>query len=713
MDEKAIVTLFAQYNYKQNIKLSEPSRVLVFTLKAAYPAVEIILLDDKAEENANRLKTEYSGSGYAAHVCKEKTIDALEDYLFNLFFDVDRENQRTQRKYSCYIEDLMSIYSIYGKSAKDYSYISIPYQVEKDFTTRQATENLISSILDVIDQDGPQFVIIEAAAGFGKTSTAYELLNEYIERGSKNRPFLMELSKDRRASSFRYLLLSQIDQNFVHTLKADIVIRNIKRGKIPLIIDGFDELLSKDLDNGTQDARFEDVETMLSTIGDLLTENSKVILTTRRTAIFSGESFFAWYANLYERSPFMVSRYQLENPSINDWLTKQDLAKQSIHEEDLYHVANPVLLAYLRYCSPKIESVEELIREYFRLLLKREVKRQEIPFSIEEQMEIYQKLSTYFSGFNITTERRGEIKLAIAEYATPLLNKHGEENDDKEKIVNALTNHALLDRKGEKVGFLNDFVLGYLLMEAFVNYQDDPDMKVYLSETSFSFIDKSLIVAKSRKEDNRKKFWEVLQGHPSITQEQVTRADLLLMGETRHEVDSQSFTSERFCCYKIGTEEGPLRRCTFSSVEFTSCTFNLQLMEDCFFINCRFIDCNFHGESRGKVQFWECTFNKEYDHIEESKNLSIQEDQPVDSLDNSSEGRWLYLQILSKYFMVDKKTRKMCLISRLRQEVDLDDKSLRKGINYLKTNGMIVVNGDKSFITDEGIRFIKEAGGWE
>ena len=55
----------------------------------------------------------------------------------------------------------------------------------------------------------------------------------------------------------------------------------------------------------------------------------------------------------------------------------------------------------------------------------------------------------------------------------------------------------------------------------------------------------------------------------------------------------------------------------------------------------------------------------------------------------------------------------MCLISRLRQEVGLDDKSLRKGINYLKTNGMIVVNGDKSFITDEGIRFIKEAGGWE
>ena len=64
--------------------------------------------------------------------------------------------------------------------------------------------------------------------------------------------------------------------------------------------------------------------------------------------------------------------------------------------------------------------------------------------------------------------------------------------------------------------------------------------------------------------------------------------------------------------------------------------------------------------------------------------------------------------------MVDKKTRKMCLISRLRQEVDLDDKSLRKGINYLKTNGMIVVNGDKSFITDEGVHyFIKEQGGWE
>lgn len=711
MDEKAIITLFEQYNYEQDINSSAPSSVLVFTLIAAYPAAEIILLDDEAIQKASKLKREYSELGYAVHVCEEKTIDALEDYLFNLFFDVAKENQRTRLKYSSYIEGLMSIYE---KPAKDYSYISIPYQVEKDFVTGQATESLISSILDVIHQDGPQFVIIEAPAGFGKTSTAYELLNEYIKRDSKNRPFLMELSKDRRASSFRYLLLSQIDQNFVHTLKSEIVIRNIKRGKIPLIIDGFDELLSKDLDNGTQDARFEDVETMLSTIGDLLTENSKIILTTRRTAIFSGESFFEWYANLHERSPFMVSRYQLENPSINDWLTKKDLSKQNINEGDLYHVANPVLLAYLRYCSPKIENVEGLIREYFGLLLRRERKRQEIPFSIEEQMEIYQKLSTYFSGFNITTERRAEIKSAIAEYATPLLKKYGEENDDKDKIINALTNHALLDRKGEKVGFLNDFVLGYLLMEAFITYHEDPEIKEYLNETTFSFIDKALVVAKSRKEGNRKRLWEALQGHPSITQEQITRADLLLMGETRHEVNSQSFTSDHFYCYKIGTEEGPLRRCTFSSVEFTYCTFNLQLMEDCFFINCRFIDCDFFGESREKVLFWECTFNKEYDHIEESKNLSIQENQLVDSLENSSEGSRLYLQILNKYFMVDKKTRKMCLISRLRQEVDLDDKSLRKGINYLKTNGMIVVNGDKSFITDEGVHyFIKEQGGWE
>ena len=115
------------------------------------------------------------------------------------------------------------------------------------------------------------------------------------------RPIFMKLEKDRSANTFRYLLLTHIDRDFDIQLKNDIVIKNIKNGRIPIIIDGFDELLSKDLDEGKQDTAFGEVETMLSTIADLPTNRAKVVLTSRKTAIFSGPSFAEWYNNQKKR----------------------------------------------------------------------------------------------------------------------------------------------------------------------------------------------------------------------------------------------------------------------------------------------------------------------------------------------------------------------------------------------------------------------------
>jgi hypothetical protein len=216
----------------------------------------------------------------------------------------------------------------------------------------------------------PLLIIVEAAAGFGKTSTAYELLNTYSTVTENFRPFLMELSKDRTASNFRYLLLSQIEQNFDILLKNDIVIYNIKQGRIPLIIDGFDELLSKDLDDGAMDAKFSDVETMLSTIADLLTDKSKVILTTRKTAIFSGENFADWiYQKIDDKYDFDVIRYQLDNPSIENWLTPERY--KMIPQNVANSLSNPVLLSYLRYIDNNefgkvVNAPFTLVNSYFK-----------------------------------------------------------------------------------------------------------------------------------------------------------------------------------------------------------------------------------------------------------------------------------------------------------------------------------------------------------
>ncbi|WP_373763833.1 NACHT domain-containing protein [Porphyromonas loveana] len=690
--------LFNQYGYQ--LDREEESNILVFSLKTStYPAVEMVLTGDVDKKRLEELHSEYSKIGYAVHVCEQTDLLGIENYLFNRFFNVEISNQRILQRYEDYTEELMSLYD---KPKEDYSYISIPYSLERNFEALQGTlPNLTSSLLEVLNQEGPQFVIIEAAAGFGKTSTAYELLKEYVNQKKQTRPFLMELSKDRRANNFRYLLLSQIDQNFDIILKQDIVIHNIKRGRIPLIIDGFDELLSKDLDNGAMDAKFDDVETMLSTIGELLTDNSKVILTTRKTAIFSGESFYEWYMSLYEKSPFSVSRYQLYSPSVNDWLSPKDLEERNIRQDHLKYIANPVLLAYLRYCSTPFENSESLVDHYFEFLLKREIRRQEIPFSKAEQLDIFQKLSTYFSGFNITSEKRSDIKSAIAEYASPYIKNYALGSKDAENIINALTNHALLDRKEEKVGFLNDFVLGFLLMEAFIHYSKDREFKDFLKETSYSFLDKSLIAAAVRCENAKRLFWEVLQGHPAVTIDQMLRVDLVLTGKTQQSISVCSFTSETFLECLIGTEKGSIRECTFSSVNFISCTLDFNFIEDCAFVNCKFENCEFKG-SNDNNHFWNCIeIPNSFLSISENEENEENEGQEISDIG-------LQLQVLENFFQVDKRTRRMRLISRLRKEMGLEEKNLKKVLGFLEHKRMILFNGDKSFISDEGARFYFE-----
>ena len=117
----------------------------------------------------------------------------------------------------------------------------------------------------------------------------------------------------------------------------------------------------------------------------------------------------------------------------------------------------------------------------------------------------------------------------------------------------------------------------------------------------------------------------------------------------------------------------------------------------------------FSNEERANVQFWDCTFDKEYENIEESKSSSCQDDQSLGEQHDTSERIDHLILILGYFFKVDKKTRKMSLISRLRQEVNIDDKSLRKSLNYLQANKMIIINGDKSFITDDGVSFYSSA----
>lgn len=57
---------------------------------------------------------------------------------------------------------------------------------------------------------------------------------------------------------FRYVLLDEIDRKFT-TLSSDLVIAEIRNGNVPLVIDGFDELISRsNKDMGYDDSVADD-----------------------------------------------------------------------------------------------------------------------------------------------------------------------------------------------------------------------------------------------------------------------------------------------------------------------------------------------------------------------------------------------------------------------------------------------------------------------
>lgn len=59
---------------------------------------------------------------------------------------------------------------------------------------------------------------------------------------------------------------------------------------------------------------YEKTEPMLETISELLTDSAKVVLTTRRTAIFDGDEFHQWIASHQE--DFDVIRIRIHEPEL-------------------------------------------------------------------------------------------------------------------------------------------------------------------------------------------------------------------------------------------------------------------------------------------------------------------------------------------------------------------------------------------------------------
>jgi len=389
----------------------------------------------------------------------------------------------------------------------------------------------------------------------------------------------------------------------------------------------------QDVDN------LEDVDTqktMLDTISELFRVGSKakVVLTSRRSSIITGELFEIWAEK--NLSDVGISRFQIGIPTIIDWIgdVKYKLIEKTV---DIRSIANPVLLAYLRHLPKKyfvnISNGEDIINTYFKRLLERERVRQSLELSVAEQTEILTSLAASFVKFEISSEDKDFlldlvqdiIKNNVDDYLSRYLNPEEAPIDSKEFAMK-IVRHALLDRvsnTSNKIGFINDFIFGYFIATSVIrNKTSINDMlnEKYILDSTDAF---SSMSEKKRVSfyDKIKQLVEVLS---PIQKLEIQRNLLRRLNDNLENITFQNFV---FNNMKIAVFE--VKNCIFTSCTFDQSEIDSNIFSDCMFIDCKFFECSIiKPKVDNDLIFTRCTgsepmvFEKDY----QEKNASDDND---------------------------------------------------------------------------------------
>lgn len=711
---KIIDKLFESYNYKTSNQSS--NKVRIYTLRyGMYHAAEIIKFDK--DYDVSKIKTEYSELGYATDIKLLNDIDEIEEYLFEGFFIKTPLGNELKNRYNSFVnKQLLNL-----PEGSKYKYIESSYDTLFQDENRNIIENksydgkndisIISKINEYLSETtGAIFIIIEAPAGFGKTCTANEVLNTFSHKECKQLPFFTELSRNREARVFKHILLNEIDEQFPAGIKQNIVIEQISKGRIPLIIDGFDELISKESNK-------EEVESMLTTIIDLLKGNAKIVITSRKTAIFNSEEFLnSVYDSINE---FSLARLEIKEPTIENWLEKERVEIIENTSFPINQIANPVLLSYLRNIpfqefSNYLNSPDDgaLIDKYLDYLLKREQQRQNLKLNKQSQLIIFGNLIRLMTEYNITSESKEIIKEIIKDFNLDILQKSlpeylADEKPSIEDLVETLSNHAFLDKKPNgEIGFVNDFIFGYLVGENIINnkYQDNyPDYENIIPQ-DFAF--KSIQSFKVQNNTKRELLWNEFNMNFPYDSNFYFELDFNFKQALNREYTNLLITESVYLDIRF-EKDGIFKNSLFSGTQFKNCHFNISNFQHTTFQNCKFYNCTYEINTNTKsiIDFSLFTCQDDNNFIQEIVNLFETE---CELSKNPSKEKLTETEVLLHFFQVGNVKPRARKFSYIRKSLNkYNTREINKVIDNLKSKEYLHFKDDVGFITREAIYELK------
>ena len=589
-----IIFLYEKYGFELEDN-QNPEKYLVFSYRKGYfQNAEILLID--LDFDFHNLEAEYKASGFAVKINKYSSLDEIHSQLFSGFFLPPNNCKKLRQEYECYARKQTEKIGFC-------EYKFIPCRFVDD--NNESRRNLIEYIYQRLFENGPQLIIVEAAAGFGKTSISYELIKELSADSKGTVPIITELSKNRTASIFKYVLLTEIDSKFSN-LSSELVTYEIKQGKVPLIIDGFDELLSKSHDDVPSDLSDSDektAQTMLSTIAQLLDENShaKIVLTSRKSSIFAGELFEEWSDKHLPHC--QITRIQIIPPVVSDWLDESKiklLRSRGIVFDD---ISNPTLLTFLSSQSnediaSKFTSVDSILQQYFKILLKREQERQSLTLKVDEQLSLMESVAGTMASFKQSTCTSSEIKdiirMSLGENILEYLDRYSdfskEDVPTEDEFLQKLSHHALLDRipnTSNSIGFINDFIFGYLIAEAITIHQFLDLSPTEIEEKYWNLMVTSYGICSQKKRDALYRI--ITDNKIEFTPYEELHTDLALLHKTSHEYVRCYYESVYFG-ENVSLTSSNFKDCVFSCCTFNSCSISSDAFEDCKFYGCHFYE---------------------------------------------------------------------------------------------------------------------------
>ncbi|RNM04651.1 NACHT domain-containing protein [Dickeya undicola] len=582
-NKEAIINLYITYGFEYRKDLSDYEKIVFTISHGLFDNAIIVEISNNKESDS--LEQELTDLGFNVKREHFESIEKTQNSLFNGFFSLKKTKALFDKDYDEHIKNIANSFPI---SEIEYNYIHSPYYKDSDYY--ESGSNILEDIHSEMKSHGPKLILIEAPAGFGKTCTAYEI-GKLVSKNDNDRLILFaELSRDRHAKIFNHVLHKEVARSFP-TVSPDLVLREIKNGKVVVILDGFDELLNEREDERFQ---FEKSQAMLETIGKILEINAKVILTTRKTAILQGDDFDEWIGS--NSSNFDFTRYTLKEPSAQNWLGYQRSQLLNESRVNIKNLSNPVLLTFLRFIDNEefnnmLINPDSIVENYFKLILRREMERQTLRLSVEEQSEFLKRLAQSMIKHNYIKTTKDKILDYLSESEIELIetSRSRYSSDARptfEEMLDKLSNHALLDRSStdEKIGFVNDFVLGHFVGMDLLSTDGE-----WLADSIF--VEAAVNSFSSRTQASRLDVWDRLQESLKyLNDDERVTLELALLDRVTGVYRNSQFKDINFDTENLFAT-GSVEYCYFNECIFKNCTIDFSIFKSNTFISCCFYNC--------------------------------------------------------------------------------------------------------------------------